>query len=301
MINLQTEDKFYTCRSDRAFKEIFLKEQNRDLLTKLLEEALNTKIISIVEENIERNTVNLKVRRKYLDILLSTDKGLIGIEMNAQVTDYLRARNMAFQCDNYAHYTLVGKKYNEDVQVIQINFTYGLEHSNKTKPLHLELLEVYEPLSKTGKKYVENFKILEFNMDKIMDFWYAKDEEKIKEYKYFIMLDLDKENLSILSKKDKLVNKYMSNLEKLNEDPEFREYMTVEEDQRKIYNTEMDLARKNGLAEGRAEGHAEGLSEGLSQGAKQTSIEIAKKLKTEMSVEKIADITGLTKKEIENL
>ncbi len=85
-------------------------------------------------------------------------------------------------------------------------------------------------------------------MDKIMDFWYAKDEEKIKEYKYFIMLDLDKEDLSILSKKDKLVNKYMSNLEELNEDPEFREYMTVEEDQRKIYNTEIDLARKNGLA-----------------------------------------------------
>ena len=43
------------------------------------------------------------------------------------------------------------------------------------------------------------------------------------------------------------------------------------------------------------------MAEGLSQGAKQNSIEIAKKLKTEISVEKIADITGLTKKEIENL
>ena len=291
MINLQTEEKFYTCRSDRAFKEIFLKEQNRDLLTKLLEEVLNTKIISIVEENIERNTGNLSVRRKYLDMLLSTDKGLIGIEMNAQVTDYLRARNMAFQCDNYAHYTLVGQKYNEDVQVIQINFTYGLEHSGKTKPLHLELLEVYEPLSKTGKKYVENFKILEFNMDKIMDFWYAKDEEKIKEYKYFIMLDLDKEDLSILSKKDKLVNKYMSNLEELNEDPEFREYMTVEEDQRKIYNTEIDLARKNGLAEG------------LSQGAKQNSIEIAKSMLSlgVNTLEQIAEVTKLSMEEIKKL
>ena len=91
MISIITEEKFYTCRSDRAFKEIFLKEQNRDLLTKILEEALDTKIISIVEENIERNTGNLKIRRKHLDMLLSTDKGLIGIEMNAQVKDYLRA------------------------------------------------------------------------------------------------------------------------------------------------------------------------------------------------------------------
>ena len=124
-----------------------------------------------------------------------------------------------------------------------------------------------------------------------MDFWYAKDEEKIKEYKYFIMLDLKKEDLSILSKKDKLVNKYMSNLEELNEDPEFREYMTVEEDQRKIYNTEIDLARKNGLAEG------------LSQGAKQNSIEIAKSMLSlgVNTLEQIAEVTKLSMEEIKKL
>lgn len=51
---MKTKEVFYTCRNDRAFKEIFLKEENRDLLKKLLEEALNTKIYSITEENIER-------------------------------------------------------------------------------------------------------------------------------------------------------------------------------------------------------------------------------------------------------
>ncbi len=94
-------------------------------------------------------------------MLLSTDKGLIGIEMNAQVTDYLRARNMAFQCDNYAHYTFswtkVQRRCTSDTnQLLLMDF----EHSGKTKPLHLELLEVYEPLSKTGKKYVEKLQNL---------------------------------------------------------------------------------------------------------------------------------------------
>lgn len=28
---------------------------------------------------------------------------------------------MAFQCDNYTHYTLVGQKYNEELQVLLIN------------------------------------------------------------------------------------------------------------------------------------------------------------------------------------
>lgn len=33
---IATKEKFYTCKNDRAFKEIFLKEENKELLIKLL-------------------------------------------------------------------------------------------------------------------------------------------------------------------------------------------------------------------------------------------------------------------------
>ena len=53
---IATKEKFYTCKNDRAFKEIFLKEENKELLIKLLEVSLKTKIYKIKYENVERNT-----------------------------------------------------------------------------------------------------------------------------------------------------------------------------------------------------------------------------------------------------
>jgi hypothetical protein len=41
------EEKYYTCRYDRPFKEIFLKEENKDMLKDLLELILNKKINKI--------------------------------------------------------------------------------------------------------------------------------------------------------------------------------------------------------------------------------------------------------------
>ena len=277
---LLENEKFYTAKYDRTFKEIFLKEENEELLLLILEETLNTKVAKIKQRNIELNNGNIYVRRKHLDILLETDQGLIGIEINSSVEDYLHPRNLAFQCDNYAHYTLVGQDYTEEIQIIQINLTYKMQDE--------ELVRRYFIQDRTGKKYAQNFQIIEWNMDKIMKFWYDKNEEKIEEYKHLIMLDLSKEDLKKLAKKDREVEKYMKEVERVNEDPRFREYMTKEEDQKKIYNTQMSKA----------------YNEGISEGGKEEKKKIAKKmLKSDLkiTIEEISEITGLSKEEIEHL
>ena len=271
---LLENEKFYTAKYDRTFKEIFLKEENEELLLLILEETLNTKVAKIKQRNIELNNGNIFVRRKHLDILLETDQGLIGIEINSSVEDYLHPRNLAFQCDNYAHYTLVGQDYTEEVQIIQINLTYKMQDE--------ELVRRYFIQDRTGKKYAQNFQIIEWNMDKIMKFWYDKNEEKIEEYKHLIMLDLSKEDLKKLAKKDREVEKYMKEVERVNEDPRFREYMTKEEDQKKIYNTQMSKA--------------------YNEGGKEKSIEIAKKmLQKNENILEISEYTGLTIEEINSL
>ncbi len=57
-----------------------------------------------------------------------------------------------------------------------------------------------------------------------------------------------------------------------------------------------------GLSEGRSEGEAIGLKKGRSEGAAQKQREIAKNLKhAGISVDVIAENTGLTAEEIENL
>ncbi len=69
----------------------------------------------------------------------------------------------------------------------------------------------------------------------------------------------------------------MKDLEKVNEDPRFREFMTKEEDERKIRNTELYAARE------------------------EEKIEIAKNLLGELSIEKISEVTGLEIEEIKKL
>ncbi len=120
-------------------------------------------------------------------------------------------------------------------------------------------------------------------MDRMKEFWYSKEEKKIEEYKYLIMLDLGLEELEKIAKKDKMVKKYMEEIEKLNESPEFHIYMTEEEDRRKCFNTEVSLAKK--------------------EGSRQTALNVATNL-LKMginTVEQIASVTCLSIEEIENL
>ena len=56
---MQEKKKFYTCKYDRAFKEVFMKEDNKDILTNLLEEILEVKISNIEFLNVERNSDNI--------------------------------------------------------------------------------------------------------------------------------------------------------------------------------------------------------------------------------------------------
>ena len=274
---IETKEKFYTAKYDRVFKEIFLKEENEDLLKELLKVALKEVSIKEIKKvlNVEKNVRNIHVRRKYVDVLLETDIGLVGIEINSSVKDYLHVRNFAYHCDTYAHYTETGEYYREDIYIIQINLTYGIKNDE-------EIMRVYEVQDKTQKKFVENFQVIEYNMDKVMEYWYTKDEKKIKEYLYLILLDLGKEELEEVAKESLEVEKYMKDLEKVNEDPRFREFMTKEEDERKIRNTELKAAEEKGLLQGK--------------------IEIARKmLLKNKSIEEIMEFTNLTKDEIDKL
>lgn len=52
---MQRQGKFYTCKYDRAFKEVFMKEENKDILKNLSESILQVEINKIKYLNVERN------------------------------------------------------------------------------------------------------------------------------------------------------------------------------------------------------------------------------------------------------
>ena len=168
------EKQFYTCRYDAAFKEVFMKEENKDLLICLLEKILNLKIKEIKYLNLERNVLNVHVKRKHFDLFLDTDIGKIQVEINSYYSDYIPVRNTSYICNTYTSYTSRGDMYDPNINIIQINFSYGLKKD--------KLFSKYYIQDEDGNKYVSNFLIIELNMDKYMEFWYNKDEKKINEY-----------------------------------------------------------------------------------------------------------------------
>ena len=91
------------------------------------------------------------------------------------------------------------------------------------------------------------------------------------------MLDLDKKELENIPK-DKIVDKYITNVTIVNDDPEFQKYMSEEEDKKKIQNSLLSEAKE----------------EGISQVAKNL-------LSMNMPIEDISKATGLTIKELKEL
>ena len=275
-------EKFYTCKYDRAFKEVFGKEENKDILKKLLEEILQVEIERIEYLNLERNVDNVKVKRKHLDLYLETNIGKIQVEVNTTNSKYVKPRNMSYLCDIYSHHTLVGQEYDQDTLIIQININYGQQDE--------KYIREYRLRDESGKEYIKNFIIYEINMEKYMKLWYNKNEKELEKSKYIVMLNLEKEEIEKLSKKDKVVIKYMKELERVNENPKFREYMSAEEDNKKIENS---LKR---------EWMEEGLKEGIKEGSYKRNIEIAKTmLEKGMDNELISEVTGLSIEEIGKL
>ena len=63
------EKKFYTCKNDIAFKEVFMEEKNSDLLKALLESILDIKIKNIKYLNLEKNNGNIHIKRKNYSLI----------------------------------------------------------------------------------------------------------------------------------------------------------------------------------------------------------------------------------------
>ena len=274
--------EFYTCKNDRAFKEVFLNPNNSDLLKALLEFILKIKIDKLEIKKTELLSGNVNIKDKRVDALVYTGNKKIDIEINSQYEKYLNPRNTAYICNTYQSHTLVGKEYNQQTDIVQVNLTWGLGSEE-------DVMTKYMIMSENGKLFVKNFIIYEMDMDYYNKLWYSKNEDEIKKNLYLIMLDLDKKELENMPKDD-IVDKYITNVTIVNDNPEFQKYMSEEEDKKKIQNSLLFEAKETG--------YISGINDGISK----EKVSIAKNmLNKNISIEDISDITGLSVEAIENI
>ena len=290
------EKRFFKASSNLMFKAIFCDEKNKDLLKELIYLSLKNSInkdvkdFKMISPELSKNILSEK--GKILDVLLESKDEIINIEMNASYYEGLNRRNASYIFSKYSEDIKVSELYTKMKTFIQINFTVGLSKDD-------ELYKIYELTDrKTKDKYIDNLVILEYNINKALKLWKEGNEE----YSFLALFEADEEQLNKMAKGSGFVDKVRGEIVRLNKDQRFSEFLTAEEEEAKYKATIKYNARKEGLEEGRAEGRAEGRTLGQTEGENKKALEIAKELlKDGMDIEKIAKITQLEVKQIEEL
>jgi len=270
---------FYKAGADGMFKAIFGDEQDKELLEKLLEVTLDekVKVEKILNPGILKT--NVRSKDKTLDLLVrGSDDTLYNIEVNMSYYKHLNRRNAAFVFSKYSEDLKISDSYTNMNKIIQINLTSELSEES-------ELINEYKLIDEnTKKEYIDNFVIYEFNLDKLKEVCYNRDE--FEKYKILVSLICDDVELHNICRGDKLLEKLERKVISMNKDPEFIEFMSEEEEMEKLQNTLMGYAKE----------------EGLEQGSKEKEVEIAKNmLKDNVDINTIVKYTSLSKEEIENL
>ena len=112
--------------------------------------------------------------------------------------------------------------------------------------------------------------------------------------------------LEMASKENKNVKKAMENYEVLTGDAEVKRLAEIrlmsKLEEKSALLTEREAGREEGREEGIKEGETKGIKRGRKEGKEEGIKEVAKKLlKEKMPIKKIAEITGLSEKELKEL
>ena len=270
-------NKFYPIKTDGMFKAIFANPKNKHLLKYLIERCLETKvdIIEVISPENAKNNVNEK--GKILDVLVKADDKIIDIEINNGYYKHLHNRNASYLFNKYSMMTKKGESYADMGVMVQINFTNDMP---KKYPI-LGKYYVIDPV--TNINFVDNIIFFEYNIEKSKKLCYTGNNE----YDFAAIMGFNKDELESYAWGDEFLKEIKNEAIRLNNDEEFIEYLSAEEDAKKVQKTLIEEAEENG--------RILGLEEGATTERKNTA---KKMLKEGLDVSLISKITGLAKEEI---
>ena len=113
---------------------------------------------------------------------------------------------------------------------------------------------------------------------------------------------IEEENLSDITKGDRIMEEYVKESIKASMDEEVIGLYDKELHLEKLRLSELKEAREKGIEQGIEKGIEQGIEKGIEQGIEEEKLEIAKELlNNNVQVDIIMKSTGLTKEEINNL
>ena len=297
--------KYYTAKYEVVFMYVVLNDL--DILKQILELVLERNIEEIVVLNPNLLTDHINSRIQKLDLLITSNKEYINIELNSSYGKLTKMRNLLYAFKVVLSQAEKGKEiYDLDNKTIQININFNSKGKEK---------EIWRLCDLRSKQPVTDFlTIFNIYVDLYVKKYYNNGKKFSNGEEVIIMLGLNKEELAELAERSEIVMRYKKLVDKVNEDKSLFRWFSQEEE-REMYETALiKQSKEEGLIEGKQagliegkqvgliEGKQAGLIEGKKTGEMKKALTIAKNMLDEnMNIDLIAKLTNLTKKQIEKL
>ena len=279
---LNTKSKEINMLNDAMFKSVIRSKEARPVVNNFLHFLTHIQMDKLETATYmggEITKSHMDEKGKISDVIIKIENCKIILEMNQTDTKDIFDKNVSYA---FALAKTSTHMNEERKRVILINFD-GFNRFKTDEPILVFRLQdkyghIESELYLSFHLILENARKSQYNIPKevqeFMDFFqkYESIEELKEKYK-------GKEKFKGMVKK----------VEELTQDEDFLMYYDLEEKHKHEKQSSYEL------------GVERGIEQGIKEGSKQNSIEIAKNLLNKLPVEEIAEVTGLSKEEIENL
>ena len=297
-----------TPKNDIIFKRLFGKKGNEEIVKDFLEAVLDIKIESVeIEADAEIMPEKLREKIGVLDVRAVLQNG-IKIDIEMQNVDYgnIEKRITYYLSQLYTGELMRGKTYNELNKAIAIGILdFEYDKFKDIKEYHTvwnmrEKNNLNQIIDEQEIHFIELPKFLKtkFDTDKKLDQW-------------LLFIDYSREELlRVVGEKNAKIKEASEKCEYLTGDAEVQRLNFLKRKYELDYNSGMEAAEKRGEKRGEERGEKRGERRGkkigekigIEKGIRINQMEIIKKLKKiGLDINKIIEVTNLSKEEIEKI
>ena len=271
----------YTVKNDVIFNYLF---SHKDILKDFLEACLKEKldILDVMNQfSLKRAYYDQKIGVLDIRVKVNDDK-LVDIEMQRGKEKHFVKRILLYTGAFIRGQLEVGDKYEKLKNTVMISIQeHTMFEGTEEDEVHPEL---------------GNLEGLEIHFIELEKFRKANPDMHEKLNQWLALIDTeDKERVDVAMKENSKVKDAINKVDDFMSDEEAREIVRLREKWQMDYDSAISSAKEDGYEEG----HEKGRAEGIKKGKLESQIKIAQKLLDEnFEIEKIADITSLSKDDI---
>ena len=294
-----------TAKSDVFFRYLFGMPENEDLLVDFINAVFRDSGGKTIRSAMVVNPFNLKEsfeeKETILDIKAISDDGrFLNIELQVVGNESYRKRIAYYIAKLHSSQLTTGDEYDKIAQTVAIHIVdFELEKGDKN--IH----NCYHLYSENNKKLclTDDLEVHVLELPKLRN--NAKIDKRLFGWLEFFEEEEEGKNMDAVIEKNPKLTRAQELFKRFTENEELNRYearVKYERDLKYWIKCRQEQIRNEALEEGREEGITIGEERGISIGLSQAKIETAKKfLAMGLSVEQVANGTGLSPEEIEKL